>query len=180
MEGGNDLVFQPLIRARLGTLDLDWFKREVRYCTLPNGTAQDRVRQIDGRYRDVTDFDFMMRMGVWIENLSLPAVINECMLQSYTGVIRLFPNRQGLGQARFDSLRAVGAFLVSASCDGSTVGPVTLLSEKGAEAKVANPWGRGEPVVTQLGSGRTVTVDLEDDVLRFKTQSGESYRIEPN
>ena len=31
LEGGNDLVFQPLIRARLGMLDLDWFRREVRY-----------------------------------------------------------------------------------------------------------------------------------------------------
>ena len=32
LEGGNDLVWQPLVRARLGMLDLDWFKREVRYC----------------------------------------------------------------------------------------------------------------------------------------------------
>ena len=31
LEGGNDLVWQPLARARLGMLDLDWFKREVRY-----------------------------------------------------------------------------------------------------------------------------------------------------
>ena len=26
LEGGNDLVFQPLARARLGMLDLEWFK----------------------------------------------------------------------------------------------------------------------------------------------------------
>ncbi len=112
LEGGNDLVWQPFVRARLGILDLDWFKREVRYCLLPNGVANDRVRQIDGRYRDETDFDFMMRMGVWTENLSLPAVLNECLLQSYSGVIRLFPNPHGLGQARFHNLRAAGAFLV--------------------------------------------------------------------
>jgi alpha-L-fucosidase 2 len=55
LEGGNDLVFQPLIRARLGMLDLEWFKREVRYSQmLPNGVANDRVRQIGGRYRDWT------------------------------------------------------------------------------------------------------------------------------
>ena len=35
LEGGNDLVYQPLIRARLGVLDLDWFKREVAYRSLP-------------------------------------------------------------------------------------------------------------------------------------------------
>jgi hypothetical protein len=44
-----------------------------------------------GRYRDSTDFNYMSRMGIWIENFSLPAVLNECLMQSYTGVIRLFP-----------------------------------------------------------------------------------------
>ena len=121
-------------------LDLDWFKREVRYCLFPNGITDDRARQIDGRYNDTLDFDFMMRMGVWTENLSLPAVLNECLLQSYTGTIRFFPNTQGLGPARFENLRAVGAFLVSASYDGITVSQVTLFSEKGATAKLANPW----------------------------------------
>lgn len=140
LEGGNDVVYQPLIRARLGMLDLDWFKREVRYCLLPNGIANDRVRQIDGRYNDAVDFDFMMRMGVWTENLSLPAVLNECMMQSYTGVIRVFPNTDKLGPARFESLRAVGAFLVSAAYDGKNVSPVNLSSEKGAPVRLANPW----------------------------------------
>ncbi|MFB3829813.1 MAG: hypothetical protein ACE15B_23790 [Bryobacteraceae bacterium] len=136
LEGGNDLVWQPLARARLGMLDLEWFKREVAYCLLPNGVANDRVRQTGGRYRDETDFDFMMRMGVWTENLSLPAVLNECMLQSYNGAIRLFPNTRNLGPARFENLRATGAFLVSASWDGGAVRDVRIFSEKGGTARV--------------------------------------------
>ena len=44
LEGGNDLVYQPLIRARLGMLDMEWFKNEVRYCLKPNGVANLRVR----------------------------------------------------------------------------------------------------------------------------------------
>ena len=68
----------------------------------------------------------MMRMGVWTENLSLPAVLNECLLQSYTGVIRLFPNTRRLGAASFRNLRAVGAFLVSASYDGKAVSTAEL------------------------------------------------------
>ena len=90
-------------------LDLEWFKREVRYCSLTNGVANDRVRQIGGRYEDATDFDFMMRMGIWTENLALPAVLNECMMQSYAGVIHLFPNTRNLGPARFENLRAAGS-----------------------------------------------------------------------
>jgi len=179
LESGNDLVYQPLIRARLGMLDLEWFKNEVRYCRLPNGITNDRVRQIDGRYDDNTDFDFMMRMGVWTENLSLPAVLNECMLQSFTGVIRLFPNTQGLGPARFRDLRAVGAFLVSASYDGKAVSRVTLFSEKGATAKLVNPWPKSQPKVARVKDGRPVAVSLNGGIVQFPTQAGERYRIEP-
>lgn len=140
LEGGNDLVFQPLVRARVGVLDLDWFKREVRYSTLPNGVANDRVRQIGGRYEDSSDFDSMMCMGFWTENFALPAVLNECMLQSYSGTIMLFPNTINLGAAKFQNLRAAGAFLVSAAFDGKEVSAVSLLSEKGRRVRLASPW----------------------------------------
>jgi hypothetical protein len=176
LEGGNDLVYQPLIRARLGMLDLAWFKREVRYCLLPNGVAQDRPRQIWGRYRDTTDFDFMMRMGIWTENLSLPAVLNECLLQSYAGVIRLFPNTRGLGRARFRDLRAAGAFLVSAAWDGKTVSGVRIRSEKGARARVVNPW-KTEAQVIRAGDVEATAVGKPGAVIEFDTKAGETYRL---
>ena len=179
LEGGNDIVFQPLIRARLGMLDLEWFKNEVRYCRLPNGIANDRVRQIDGRYIDITDFDFMMRMGIWTENLALPAVLNECMIQSYTGTLRLFPNTQGLGPARFRNLRAAGAFLLSAAYDGKTVSSVILFSEKGAPVKLENPWPGKQVKVTRVGQKESVTVSAKGSVVQFPTEPGERYRIEP-
>src|SRR5579883_268346 len=174
LEGGNDVVYQPLIRARLGMLDLAWFKQEVRYCELPNGIVNDRVRQIDGRYRDSTDYDFMMRMGVWTENLSLPAVVNECLLQSYTGTLRLFPNTQNLGPARFAGLRSVGAFLVTAAWDGhAIVSPVTLFSEKGGPARLHKPW----PKVRVLEGNNPVPVTSSGDIVEFETQPGRRYQI---
>jgi alpha-L-fucosidase 2 len=179
LEGGNDLVFQPLIRARLGMLDLKWFKNQVRYCLLLNGAAGDRVRQVGGRYTDSTPFDFMMRMGVWTENLALPAVLNECLLQSYTGVLRLFPNTQNLGPASFENLRAVGAFLVSASYDGHSVSGVSLLSERGKTARLLNPWGPQPAGVTRSTDRHRIPVRWENDILVFNTQAGERYRIEP-
>jgi len=179
LEGGNDLVYQPLIRARLGMLDLDWFKREVRYCLLPGGWANDRVRQIGGRYDDDTNFDFMMRMGVWTENLSLPAVLNECLLQSYSGTLRLFPNARNLGRAGFRNLRAAGAFLVSAAWDGKAVSPITMLSEKGASVRLADPWKTDGVRVTCTTDGRTIHVDQQGEIWMFATEPGASYRIEP-
>jgi hypothetical protein len=177
LEGGNDVVYQPLIRARLGILDLAWFKREARYCELPNGVVQDRVRQIDGRYEDSTDFDFMTRMGVWTENLSLPAVLNECMLQSFSGTIRVFPNTKNLGPARFENLRAAGAFLISAAWDGRAIAsPVVLVSEKGALARMTKPWDRLRLVRTR--DSRTMEGRSEGDVLEFPTDAGERYLLE--
>jgi hypothetical protein len=178
LEGGNDIVYQPLIRARLGMLDLDWFKQEVRYCLMPNGIVQDRVRQTGGRYKDSTDFDFMMRMGVWTENLSLPAVLNECMLQSYSGVLRLYPNTQNLGPARFRNLRAAGAFLVSAEWDGKTVSHVEILSERGATARIVNPWGSAKVRVRTAAESVEVALAKTGHTIEFPTRASERYRIE--
>lgn len=177
LEGGNDVVYQPLIRARLGMLDLEWFKREARYCELPNGLIQDRVRQIDGRYKDSTDFDFMMRMGVWTENLSLPAVLNECLLQSFSGTIRVFPNTKNLGAARFEGLRAQGAFLVSAAWDGRTVrSPVVLVSEKGATARIKKPWDKLR--ILRSRDSSTLAARSDGEAIEFPTDAGERYLLE--
>jgi len=179
LEGGNDLVLQPLIRARLGMLDLEWFKKEVRYCSLPNGVANDRVRQSGGRYAQGSDFDFMMHMGFWCENFSLPAVLNECMMQSYAGPIRVFPNTHHLGATRFENLRAVGAFLVSATYDGNKVTHFSLYSEKGKTAKLVSPWaGKGLRAIRSSDQGQ-VPVALNDDVATFDTRADETYQILP-
>jgi alpha-L-fucosidase 2 len=177
LEGGNDVVYQPWIRARLGTLDLDWFKSQVAYCTLPDGVANDRVRQSGGRYSDSTDFDFMMRMGVWVENFVLPGVLNECMLQSYSGTLRLFPNTQNLGPARFENLRAAGAFLVSAAFDGREITQISLLSEKGKPVRLAKPWPGLLRVKKERDASR-VSFTTEGDLILFATDAGERYLIE--
>ena len=52
----------------------------------------------------------MRNMGIWFENFGLPVVINECLLQSYDGALRLFPNWPLDRAAEFRTLRAVGAF----------------------------------------------------------------------
>jgi alpha-L-fucosidase 2 len=172
------VIYQPLIRARLGILDLDWFKREVRYCQMPNGVVQDRVRQVGGRYKDSTDLDFMMRMGIWTENLSLPVVLNECLLQSYSGTLRVFPNTTNLGPARFRNLRAAGAFLVTAAWDGKVVSPVEILSERGASARIVNPWNTARIRVTRLENQRSIPVRGTEKAVEFDTEAGARYRIE--
>lgn len=139
-EGGNDLVFYYLIGARLGILDLEKFKRHVQYCMLPNGTAADLVTLTGGRYPDTMDFTFMARMGIWVENFALQAVVNECLLRGHGEVVELFPNWDKRKRASFCSLRVKGAFLVDADCSHGTVEKVKIKSELGGKVKIKNPW----------------------------------------
>ena len=177
LEGGNDLVSQPLIHARLGMLDLDWFKSQIEYCMLPDGVSNDRVRQSGGRYSLTTDFDFMMRMGLWCENFAVPVVLNECMLQSYSGTIRLFPNTLKLGAARFERLRCVGAFLVNAAYDGKMVTTFEVLSEKGSQLRFVSPWPEKSIRVLRSRDGQQVDGRRDGDAWVVPTESGERYSI---
>ena len=143
LEGGNELVFANLQAARLGQLDLERFARQIHYCQLPNGTCTDMVLQANGRYADTTDFDFMAGMGIWVENFAVTAVVNECLLQSYTGVLRLFPNWPSEVDAEFSTLRATGAFLVSAAQRAGRIERIEVFSESGGILRLLVPWTDG-------------------------------------
>ena len=138
-EGGNELVFLNLQAARLGCLDLERFKRQIHYCLLPNGTCTDMNLMAGGRHDDLASFSFMKRMGIWVENFALPSVINECLMQSHSGTIQLFPNWAS-GDAAFVNLRAVGGFLVSATRRNNAVEEVRIYTETGGVARILNPW----------------------------------------
>ena len=70
----------------------------------------------------------------------ITAGINEMLLQSYEGVLRLFPCWPVNQDARFASLRAYGAFVVSAELTNAVVHGVSLRSEKGSPCTIDNPW----------------------------------------
>ncbi len=174
-EGGNDLVFLNVQGARLGLLDLDRFRRQLRYCLLPNGTYADVALQALGRYSDTTPFDFMVNMGVWFENFAVPFVINECLMQSYDGALRLFPNWPLDEPAEFHTLRAVGAFLVSAGCADGEVQWVRIVSEAGARLSLVTPWAAGAEVVRGDGSRSHAAGPL----LELDTVAGETLELRP-
>ena len=173
-EGGNDLVFLNLQAARIGMLDLERFKRQVNYSLLPNGAASDRVMQVHGRYADEGGYGLMDKMGIWFENFGLPVVVNECLMQSYNGTIRFFPNWPMEKDAEFQNLRAAGAFLVSASLKGGKVEEIEILSEAGGPLKLILPWAKGGTIKTSKGvrSLTAPTVEIE-------TAKGEGVLLKP-
>jgi alpha-L-fucosidase 2 len=117
---------------------------------------------------DQTPYDYMARMGIWFENFSLPVVINECLLQSYTGELRLFPNWPEGEDAAFQDLRAVGAFLVSASFAGGQVQWLRVTAEVGGSLNVINPWA-GRVEISRHGASEIIA----GEVLKIETRSGE-------
>jgi hypothetical protein len=173
-EGGNDLVFKNLQAARIGMLDLEKFKRQINYSLLPNGTASDRAIQVHGRYNDFGNYGFMDHMGVWFENFALPAVINECLMQSYKGTIRLFPNWPREKDAEFHNLRAAGAFLVSASMKNGEVEYIRITSEAGDQLNIILPWEGGAKVRNNEGTKKVLT-----DTIISNTIKGEELLLKP-
>ena len=169
-EGGNDLVFLNLQAARLGMLDIERFKRQVSYSTMPNGTASDRVMQVHGRYSDMTNYGFMDKMGIWFENFALPAVVNECLMQSYNGTIRLFPNWPMDKDAEFYNLRSTGAFLVSASLKNGKVNEIKVTSEAGGVLKIVLPWKDGGIATSTLNGKKRIS----EKIIEMRTAKGEA------
>lgn len=76
-----------------------------------------------------------------IENLStVPNTINEMLCMGHRGVIRVFPVWPKERDAAFENIRCWGAFLVSGELNDGVVQKVTILSEKGRDCMVVNPW----------------------------------------
>ncbi|TQK17693.1 glycosyl hydrolase family 65 [Microbacterium sp. SLBN-154] len=170
LEGGNELVFVHLQKARMGILDPDEFEAQLEYCELPNGTYTDRILEAFGRYNDATPFDFMAEMGVFVENFAISGVVNELMMQSSTGVIRLFPNDTSIGNAEFENLRAVGGFIVSARYASGGCDRIRVQSECGGTLRILTP----ERFVCQDAfaaqrAGITYVAMTEGQVVHFTT-----------
>ena len=94
------------------------------------------------------------------------------LLQSHEGVLRFFPCWPKDQDARFGNLRAVGAFLVSAELKNGVVAGVKIVSEKGRDCTVQNPWP-GKKVIL---AGRET---LAGERFTFKTQPEETIALAP-
>jgi alpha-L-fucosidase 2 len=113
-------------------------------------------------------------MGIWFENFALPVVINECLMQSYNGTIRLFPNWPAEKNAEFHDLRAAGAFLVSAVLENKKVKEVEITSEAGSRLKILLPWEKGGTIITN--GGKTI---VRESYFETDTKKGEKISLKP-
>ncbi len=103
------------------------------------------------------------------------AALQEMLLQSQGGIIRLFPSMPDRWHdAYFENLRAEGAFLVTAKRAAGRTVFVRVVSEAGGPCRVRNPFGG--PAVLRTGEE---TRTLDGGVLGFETQPGREYTLHP-
>ncbi len=96
---------------------------------------------IEGIHQNIKEFALPNRLfrhhGGGIEHLTtIPATVNEMLMQSYEGIIRLFPCWNKKSSASFENLRADGAFLVSAELKDEKITSLKIKSIKGRTCRV--------------------------------------------
>ena len=134
---------------------------------------------IHNREHFLLDNGLYNHKGGCLENVSLGAsMLNEMMLQCRKDVIRVFPNWKKELNCEFRSLRADGAFLVSAKMEDGFVRYVEIVSEKGAPLTLVNPftakiYGGCE---AEIGGER---FDCAGAMLEIDLAAGASVRLTP-
>ena len=165
----NEYIMLAMARVRMGINELDQFEANTRFLSYPNGVVIDVFSDGDSKGGPMP--------WIWVENFGAPVVINESLVQSYTGAIRIAPVK--LDQTvRFAQLRTEGAFLVSGEISASgEVTYVSITSEAGGVCRILRPWG-GEVRVRQWPSLDECRSEVKGDTLVFTTTKGSTYVID--
>ncbi|MBM7831261.1 hypothetical protein JOE59_001966 [Agromyces cerinus] len=119
-----------------------------------------------------------------VEKIGATAAINNMLLMSDQGVVKVFPNWVAGEDASFARLRAEGAFVVSAGYDGAAnrVGEVSVTSEAGQRLTIASPWAEGVDVFDSAGveveTVHGTAPNWSSEVtFTFDTRKGETYTL---
>ncbi len=99
-------------------------------------------------------------------NFAAAAGLQEMLLQSYSGTIRVFPAIPARWKdVSFKTLRAEGAFLVSAERQDGTTQRVEIVAEKGGLLRIENPFPGTPDAVIGVDAGNA-KVDGNDLIIR--------------
>jgi len=145
-------------------VQLDVFEKHTRSLVHENGL------QTYPRYSGHGNKIFMHFLG-W------PVVVNESLVQSYTGQIRVTPVKLK-NTARFARLRTTGAFLLSGEIQkGGKISYLAITSEAGCPCRLVRPWD-SLVRVRRMDSMEGVAVAEKDGILEFSTVAGETYVVD--
>ena len=132
---------------------------------------------IEGIHQNIKEFalpnNLFRHHGGGVEHLTtIPATINEMLMQSHQGVIRLFPCWNKKSDASFENLRADGAFLVSAELKNESVIFLEIKSLKGRTCTIE--CSNIKSVINKADNSE-IPFNRVGDAITFKTQVDTEY-----
>ena len=132
---------------------------------------------IEGIHQNIKEFGLPNRLfrhhGGGIEHLTtIPATINEMLMQSHEGIIRLFPCWNKSVDASFENLRADGAFLVSAELKNEKVSSLKIKSLKGRRCTIEC---EGIKSIINKTDNKEIPLERKENTVSFKTQVDAEY-----
>ncbi|MEA3224832.1 MAG: hypothetical protein U9Q07_02695, partial [Planctomycetota bacterium] len=108
-------------------------------------------------------------------NFAAAAGLQEMLLQSYSGTIRIFPAiPPGWKNVSFKTLRAEGAFLVTAERAGGVTERVEVTSERGGVCRIENPFGRSRYMTAGV---KETDLKQENGEFIIKTSPGQRIAL---
>ena len=108
-------------------------------------------------------------------NFAFAAGVQEMLLQSYSGTLRIFPALPKSWQdVAFKTLRTEGAFLVSATLTKGRTTAVDITSENGGKCRVWNPFGDHEFQFSGISRDKFAQ---EGEILILHLEPGETARF---
>lgn len=108
----------------------------------------------------------------------LQTAIDEMLLQSYSGIIRVFPAVPADWEGQF-RLHAVGGFVVGGVRASGQTTYVVIESNGGEVCQVANPWPGAPATLYGSDGGWSRIGEQSGDILRFSTDVGALYLLLP-
>ena len=120
-------------------------------------------------------------------NFAFAAGVQEMLIQSHSGMVRIFPAiPAGWPDVAFSSLRTEGAFLVSARRTQGQVMDVRIVSEKGGLLRLANPfetvftidgkWDKASRLIIEIPTkpGQTIIMEAhgESPLAPYRCRTG--------
>lgn len=134
----------------------------------------NKWRRPNGTIRSMSEADYGY-IGVYTESQGILAPLQEMLLQSWDGVIRLFPAWPSGINASFSTLRTEGAFLVSASLEAGRITGAEIVSECGGVCRLSG--ALPDKMMLQDDTGNRLSFTEQDHVFIFDTMPGGRYRL---
>ncbi|MDD4773542.1 MAG: hypothetical protein PHZ09_08035, partial [Eubacteriales bacterium] len=184
----------PVYMARLGMaeeLQKQLYDSVSTWCAYPNGMSMEgpyenfnpdiNMRWKKYRFGEVSDG---RKAGIYSWNFrhfnyeALPimsAAVNEMLLQSYDGIIRILPAMDKNADVRY-SLAAVGGYKVDLRCrDG--IYDIYISAKRDGECKIALPDFESKPIFENAADRYKYSYKLKGDIYIITLREGDILRI---